>query len=595
MKTGNKRPSGGGSSRSGQGKGKPNAGFGKSRGKSFGQGDSGRGGGRTRSSSGSSASSSSRSYGSKREDRPRSQEGGGYEDKKRSYARPRSQEGGGYEDKKRTYSRPRSEEGGGYEDRKRTYSRPRSEEGGGGYEDRKRTYSRPRSEEGGGGYEDRKRTYSRPRSEEGGGGYEDRKRTYSRPRSEEGGGGYEDRKRTYSRPRSEEGGGGYEDRKRTYSRPRSQEGGSGGERRPYSRPRSEEGGEKRSYSRPRSEEGGERRPYSRPRSEEGGERGRFSTRSREGGSSGFDRGERQFRPRERGAEDLGQFDEEAPPERTRVGRYGSHAVTELPVLDQAEVDAEFVYGRNSVVAFLERGSAPVNKIFIAKDTDPDRRLDKIVALAKDNGIPTVVCDKGKLSTLIGDRDKHQGVVAQMAASEFVELPDFLDKLDAVKAEYEARGESMDGYSIAILDGIEDPHNIGAIIRSADAAGVKAILLPQRRSAGLTSTVAKVSAGALASMTVVRITNIVATLEKLKDRGFWVAGLSLEGAEDLFKSDLKRPLALVIGSEGDGISRLVAEHCDMLVKIPMAGQVQSLNASVAAGVVFYEIVRQNVKA
>ncbi len=540
MKTGNKRPSGGGSSRSGQGKGKPNAGFGKSRGKSFGQGDSGRGGGRTRSSSGSSASSSSRSYGSKREDRPRSQESGGYEDKKRSYARPRSQEGGGYEDKKRTYSRPRSEEGGGYEDRKRTYSRPRSEEGGGGYEDRKRTYSRPRSEEGGGG-------------------------------------GYEDRKRTYSRPRSQEGGGGYEDRKRSYSRPRSEEGGSGGERRPYSRPRSEEGGERRPYSRPRSEEGGESRSYSRPRSDEGGERGRFSNRSREGGTSGFDRGERQFRPRERGAEDLSQFDEEAPPERTRVGRYGSHAVTELPVLDQAEVDAEFVYGRNSVVAFLERGSAPVNKIFIAKDTDPDRRLDKIVALAKDNGIPTVVCDKGKLSTLIGDRDKHQGVVAQMAASEFVELPDFLDKLDAVKAEYEARGESMDGYSIAILDGIEDPHNIGAIIRSADAAGVKAILLPQRRSAGLTSTVAKVSAGALASMTVVRITNIVATLEKLKDRGFWVAGLSLEGAEDLFKSDLKRPLALVIGSEGDGISRLVAEHCDMLVKIPMAGQVQSLNA------------------
>ncbi|HMW91305.1 MAG TPA: 23S rRNA (guanosine(2251)-2'-O)-methyltransferase RlmB [Candidatus Obscuribacter sp.] len=578
MKTGNKRPSGGGSSRSGQGKGKPNAGFGKSRGKSFGQGDSGRGGGRTRSSSGSSASSSSRSYGSKREDRPRSQESGGYEDKKRSYARPRSQEGGGYEDKKRTYSRPRSEEGGGYEDRKRTYSRPRSEEGGGGYEDRKRTYSRPRSEEGGsGGYEDRKRTYSRPRSQEGGSG------------------GYEDRKRTYSRPRSQEGGGGYEDRKRTYSRPRSEEGSSGGERRPYSRPRSEEGGERRPYSRPRSEEGGETRSYSRPRSDEGGERGRFSNRSREGGTSGFDRGERQFRPRERGAEDLSQFDEEAPPERTRVGRYGSHAVTELPVLDQAEVDAEFVYGRNSVVAFLERGSAPVNKIFIAKDTDPDRRLDKIVALAKDNGIPTVVCDKGKLSTLIGDRDKHQGVVAQMAASEFVELPDFLDKLDAVKAEYEARGESMDGYSIAILDGIEDPHNIGAIIRSADAAGVKAILLPQRRSAGLTSTVAKVSAGALASMTVVRITNIVATLEKLKDRGFWVAGLSLEGAEDLFKSDLKRPLALVIGSEGDGISRLVAEHCDMLVKIPMAGQVQSLNASVAAGVVFYEIVRQNVKA
>ncbi len=307
-----------------------------------------------------------------------------------------------------------------------------------------------------------------------------------------------------------------------------------------------------------------------------------------------DRRPRRFDGPGSAAADLANLDEEAPPERTRVGRYGSHAVTELPSFDaetQAQVDAEFIYGRNSVVAFLERGEAPVNKIFIAKDIDADKRIDKINALAKENGIPTVVCDKVKLSTLIGDRDRHQGVVAQLAASEFVELPDFLDRLDAAKKESEEAGRSMDGYVIAILDGIEDPHNIGAIIRSADAAGVKAILLPQRRSAGLTATVAKVSAGALANMTVVRVTNIVSTLEKLKDRGFWVAGTSLEG-ESLYKSDLKRPLALVIGSESDGISRLVAEHCDMLLKIPMQGSVQSLNASVAAGVVFYEIVRQN---
>ncbi|MBX9940383.1 MAG: 23S rRNA (guanosine(2251)-2'-O)-methyltransferase RlmB, partial [Candidatus Obscuribacterales bacterium] len=338
-----------------------------------------------------------------------------------------------------------------------------------------------------------------------------------------------------------------------------------------------------------------RRPY-----EDSGDRPRRP--SEDSGDRPRDRRPRDFddrRPRRfdgpgSAAADLANLDEEAPPERTRVGRYGSHSVTELPSFDaetQAQVDAEFIYGRNSVVAFLERGEAPVNKIFIAKDIDADKRIDKINALAKENGIPTVVCDKVKLSTLIGDRDRHQGVVAQLAASEFVELPDFLDRLDAAKKESEEAGRSMDGYVIAILDGIEDPHNIGAIIRSADAAGVKAILLPQRRSAGLTATVAKVSAGALANMTVVRVTNIVSTLEKLKDRGFWVAGTSLEG-ESLYKSDLKRPLALVIGSESDGISRLVAEHCDMLLKIPMQGSVQSLNASVAAGVVFYEIVRQN---
>ncbi|MBP6349125.1 MAG: 23S rRNA (guanosine(2251)-2'-O)-methyltransferase RlmB, partial [Candidatus Obscuribacter sp.] len=289
-----------------------------------------------------------------------------------------------------------------------------------------------------------------------------------------------------------------------------------------------------------------------------------------------------------------ELEEEAPPERTRVGRYGTHATTELPVLNQQEVEDEFVYGRNSVVAFLERSDAPVNKIFIAKDTDPDRRLDKIMQLAKERGIPTVVCDKIKLSTLIGDRDKHQGVVAQLAASEFLELSEFLDYLDADLAVLKERGESLDGYTVAILDGIEDPHNIGAIIRSADAAGIKAILLPQRRSAGLTATVAKVSAGALANMKVVRITNIVATMEKLKERGFWIAGMSLEGATEIYDSDLKRQLVLVIGSEGEGISRLVSENCDLQLKIPMNGVVQSLNASVAAGVIFYEIIRQNRK-
>jgi 23S rRNA (guanosine2251-2'-O)-methyltransferase len=259
-----------------------------------------------------------------------------------------------------------------------------------------------------------------------------------------------------------------------------------------------------------------------------------------------------------------------------------------------EEEAEYVYGRNTVLAFLEQEKAPINKIYLAQNLESDHRIEAIKRLAKDNHVPVVICEKRKLADLSMERDKHQGVVAQIAACEYMELGDFLDEFDKEKVEIEAAGGTLDGYSVAILDGIEDPHNIGAIIRSAEAAGVKAVLLPQRRSAGLTRTVAKVSAGALAHMKMVRIANLVSSLEKLKDRGFWVAGLTLTGAEDIYKSDLKRQLVVVIGSESEGISRLVQEQCDMLLKIPMIGKVQSLNASVASGVVFYEIVRQNQK-
>lgn len=292
------------------------------------------------------------------------------------------------------------------------------------------------------------------------------------------------------------------------------------------------------------------------------------------------------------ARKVNDYFDEAPVDKVRTARYGGHQELPPAEVDEDEVEEEFVYGRNAVVAFLIEGKVAVNKIYMASGLESDKRLEKIKALAKDNNIPLSTVEKRKLSDLIGDRDKHQGVVAQIAASDYLEMSDFLDEFDKEKAELEAAGKSLDGYTVAILDGIEDPHNIGAIVRSAEAAGLKAVILPQRRSAGLTRTVAKVSAGALASMRMVRITNLVSTLEKLKERGFWIGGLAVEGAQDIFTSDLKRPLALVIGAEGDGISRLVTEHCDFLVKIPMLGSVQSLNASVAAGVLFYEVVRQN---
>ena len=615
MKSGNKRPGGGGKPRGGQGAGRgPRQGGGS---KSFSNSSSSRGpagAGRGRSSSGGSSSS-------------RTGSSGGFGDKKRSYSSG-SQSGSGYGGGSGGRSRSSSSgsSSGGYA------GRSRSSEGGssGGYA------GRSRSSEGGssGGYA------GRSRSSEGGssGGYAGRSSSSEgggyRGRSEGGSsGGYQ------GRPRSSEGGssGGYAGRSSSSEgggyRGRSEGGSSGGYR-----GRSEGGSSSSAPRRPYGDgvrSGGDyprRRPSegdfeSKPNPEGGdtaqdaGENGAstgFGKRARpEGGGAYGRRPEGRFEGRpvygsvergprpERGARTGGyggrrnepsveELEEEAPPERTRVGRYGTHATTELPVLNQQEVEDEFVYGRNSVVAFLERSDAPVNKIFIAKDTDPDRRLDKIMQLAKERGIPTVVCDKIKLSTLIGDRDKHQGVVAQLAASEFLELSEFLDYLDADLAVLKERGESLDGYTVAILDGIEDPHNIGAIIRSADAAGIKAILLPQRRSAGLTATVAKVSAGALANMKVVRITNIVATMEKLKERGFWIAGMSLEGATEIYDSDLKRQLVLVIGSEGEGISRLVSENCDLQLKIPMNGVVQSLNASVAAGVIFYEIIRQNRK-
>lgn len=271
--------------------------------------------------------------------------------------------------------------------------------------------------------------------------------------------------------------------------------------------------------------------------------------------------------------------------------FGEDGDFESEHLDVQE-DAEYVFGRNTVLAFLEQERAPINKVYLAQNVESDHRIEAIKRLAKDNHVPVVICERRKLSDLSLEKDKHQGVVAQLAACEYQELGEYLEQLDAEKQKIEADGGNLDGYVVAILDGIEDPHNIGAIVRSAEASGVKAVLLPQRRSAGLTRTVAKVSAGALAHMNMVRISNLVSTLEKFKERGFWVAGLSLEGAEEIYKADLKRPLVVVIGSEGEGISRLVQEHCDMLLKIPMLGKVQSLNASVASGVVFYEVVRQN---
>jgi 23S rRNA (guanosine2251-2'-O)-methyltransferase len=267
-------------------------------------------------------------------------------------------------------------------------------------------------------------------------------------------------------------------------------------------------------------------------------------------------------------------------------------------------EGELIFGRNAVLAFLEAESQAkrgvrggrINKIFSVPSNHPDKRIERIKALARERNIPIMEFDRKRMDQLVGGDEAHQGMAAQLSPVDYWELSDLLQllnrELDQLSGKGVAREQALNQFVVGILDGIEDPHNLGAIIRVAECAGVKALLVPDRRSASLTAVVAKTSAGAIAVLPIVRIGNIVQTLSKLKEFGFWIAGLDAEARETCFEADLARPLAIVIGSEGKGISRLVKENCDMLLKIPMFGKTESLNASVAAAVVFYEYVRQS---
>lgn len=255
-------------------------------------------------------------------------------------------------------------------------------------------------------------------------------------------------------------------------------------------------------------------------------------------------------------------------------------------------DGEFVFGRNALLVYLERmldetdssGDVPeIVKVFLADSLDADTRLSKIETAAKRLRIPVAVCDRRKIDMMLGRDARHQGVAGQLSAVKQLELKDFLKRFKG-----DAMGENP---CVVLLDGIEDPHNLGAIVRVAEASGAKAVLVPQRRSAQVSGTVSKVSAGALAFIPIVRVHNIVNAVEDLKKAGFWVVGLDVRGGEELFDADLIRPLAICVGAEGKGLSRLVSEHCDFNVKIPMPGKTESLNASVACGIVLFEVVRQ----
>lgn len=243
-----------------------------------------------------------------------------------------------------------------------------------------------------------------------------------------------------------------------------------------------------------------------------------------------------------------------------------------------EIKNEIVEGRNAVIETLRAGRA-IDKIFIAKG-DVDKTLGHIASKARDKGIVVVECDRKKLD-FMSQTHAHQGVIALCAVREYCTVEDIF-------AVAEERGEKP---FIIVCDEISDPHNLGAIIRSAECAGAHGVIIPKRRSAGLTAIVDKASAGAAEHMAIARVPNIPAAIKELKDRGLWVYGTAADGQSDLWHTDFTGNVALVIGSEGDGMGRLVRESCDFIVSLPMKGQVSSLNASAAAAIVMYEVLRQ----
>ena len=247
--------------------------------------------------------------------------------------------------------------------------------------------------------------------------------------------------------------------------------------------------------------------------------------------------------------------------------------------DEAIPDG-MIEGRNAVIEALRTETA-IDKIYIAKG-ETDKTLGHIASKARDRGIVVVEADRRKLDHM-SRTHAHQGVIALAAVREYVSVQSIL----------EAAAEKGEAPLLVVCDEISDPHNLGAILRTAECAGAHGVIIPKRRSAGLTAVVAKTSAGAVSYMPVARVPNMAALLKDLKKQGVWVFGTAAEGTTTLYDADLKGPAAIVIGSEGDGMSRLVTENCDFLVSIPMKGQISSLNASAAAAILLYEAVRQRL--
>ncbi len=241
---------------------------------------------------------------------------------------------------------------------------------------------------------------------------------------------------------------------------------------------------------------------------------------------------------------------------------------------------DVLIGRNAVTEALRAGRG-INRVCLAEG-DHSGSIPEIEALARAQGIPVQYVARSKIEA-IASGHRHQGVLAYVAPVAYVELEDILQAA-------EAKGEPP---FLLLLDELEDPHNLGALLRTADATGVHGVLIPRRRSVPLTATVAKTSAGAVEYVPVARIGNIAQTLKALKAKGFWVAGADMDGSQQYWEADLTGPLVLVVGSEGHGMSRLTKEHCDFIVQMPMVGHINSLNASVAGSILMYESLRQRL--
>lgn len=240
-----------------------------------------------------------------------------------------------------------------------------------------------------------------------------------------------------------------------------------------------------------------------------------------------------------------------------------------------------VEGRNSVLELLQSGK-DINKIFITRG-ERHGSINKIIAIAKERKVMVVEKDKKQMNQM-AQNENYQGVIAIVPPFEYCEIEDILE---------EAKNRNEAPF-VLILDGIEDPHNLGSIIRTAETAGVHGIIIPKRRAASVNSTVNKVSAGAVQYMKIARVINITDAIEKLKAQGLWICGTDINTDKYYYNQDLTGPLGIVIGNEGAGISEKVKKNCDFLVKIPMKGKVTSLNASVSTGIIVYEAVKQRIK-
>ncbi|WP_079523506.1 23S rRNA (guanosine(2251)-2'-O)-methyltransferase RlmB [Solibacillus isronensis] len=253
---------------------------------------------------------------------------------------------------------------------------------------------------------------------------------------------------------------------------------------------------------------------------------------------------------------------------------------EKPQSAQEELSGEMIAGKNPVLEALRAGRE-INKLWIAEGVKKTG-VQELMDLAKEQGVLVQFVPKQKVDKLA---ENHQGIVASVAAYDYAELDDLFNV---------AKAKNEDPFFL-ILDELEDPHNLGSIMRTADAIGAHGIIIPKRRAVGLTAVVAKASTGAIEHVPVVRVTNLAQTVDELKDRGVWIAGTDAKGSADYRKMDATLPLALIIGSEGKGMSRLLKDKCDFLYHLPMVGHVTSLNASVAAALLMYEVYRKRQEA